>query len=277
MGLMPLGQMLRTPPRPSPITLTKDVTYATIRSAAQKIDLYAPATAQRLTVLHVHGGAWSSVTATKDLEAEHIYPRMLAHFGGALVAEMEYPLIPVLSGNVDTTYRQQMIDAVIAAIAWLRANAATYNGSTSRIVAWGESAGGHLVLMAAAQTAGLGTGPNMVVAISAATRLDKTPNDSVVQNYLGIAIDNSTGAGQVTAQGLSPYNQWTVPNVPVYLLCDINSPLGEISETRDMATKIGTVGGVVTKVETNYGIHADFNTQPELLAAYRACQVALAA
>lgn len=279
MGLIPLKQILRTGPRPAIPTSTLNVTYATIRSTAQKLDIYAPASPQKLTIVHVHGGGWTSDTScnqyvggTKDSAGNKGLVRRLVEYGGALVLDIDYPLVPVCTGNLDTDYRQQQIDAILAAIAWARVNSTTYNGSNSHIVIWGESAGGHLVLLAAAQAAiaGGSGSPDMVVAVSGFSRLDQFGNDSTIKNLLGINADPSTGAGQTTAQTYSSYNQW-VATVPVYLLHDNTDPAVPVAQTNDINTKIGQTGGTVTKVLTSYGIHADFTSKPEWLAAYRAC------
>lgn len=275
-ALKSMRMLTRSNIGPAAVTITYDVTYGTFVGSPYKVDLYAPASPARLTIAHFHGGWFNATTTVKETPGNKAMVRRLVHYGTALVADFEIPYVPFVSGNTDTAYRQAIIDASLAAITWLRANAATYNGSTTKIAAWGESTGGSVALMAAAKGVAGGSRPDYVMSHSGVTRLDQFGNDSRVKNYLGISTDPSTGAGQVTAQAFSTYDQWPAgPVCPVYLIHDTGDPGIAIAQARDMATRITAQGGTVTKVELSKGIHADFCGEPEYLTAFRACQVAM--
>jgi acetyl esterase/lipase len=132
-----------TPPPSSPdapapsVRSWTNVAYAS-QSSAQQLDLYLPPTGAGPfpVVLWVHGGGWQGGSRTLSANA---FQRRL-HERGIAVAAVGYRL----SG--EAIWPAQIHD-LKAAVRWLRANATAHALDTSRIGAWGSSAGGHLVAM----------------------------------------------------------------------------------------------------------------------------------
>src|SRR3954451_6340601 len=84
------------------------------------------------TVLDLHGGAWNR----KDRLAEEPMDRALAA-SGLLVVAIDMTLAP------EAPYPACVQDANFA-VRWLKANAATWNGETSKIGIYASSSGGHV-------------------------------------------------------------------------------------------------------------------------------------
>lgn len=83
-------------------------------------------------VLDLHGGAWNN----KNRSAEEPMDRALAATG-LLVVAVDLTLAP------EAPYPACVQDANFA-VRWLKANAATWNGDTSKIGVYGSSSGGHI-------------------------------------------------------------------------------------------------------------------------------------
>jgi acetyl esterase/lipase len=110
-----------------------------------ELDLYLPedaATSPVPVIVHVHGGGWRRGSRRVPL------PRLGAGFydglagQGFAVAAIDYRL----SGEARYP---AAVDDVRAAVGWVREHAAAYGMDPGRVFAWGDSAGGHLALMAA--------------------------------------------------------------------------------------------------------------------------------
>src|SRR5262249_8139263 len=84
------------------------------------------------TVLDLHGGAWNR----KDRFAEEPMDRALAQ-SGLLVVAIDMTVAP------EAPYPACVQDANYA-VRWLKANAAKWNGDTSKIGIYGSSSGGHV-------------------------------------------------------------------------------------------------------------------------------------
>ena len=84
------------------------------------------------TVLDLHGGAWNG----KNRLAEEPMDRALAA-SGLLIVAVDLTLAP------EAPYPACVQDANFA-VRWLKANAATWNGDTSKIGVYGSSSGGHV-------------------------------------------------------------------------------------------------------------------------------------
>jgi acetyl esterase/lipase len=115
----------------------KDVVYKSVANAALKLDLHpASGAGPHPLIVWVHGGGWQSGDKSQCLPT-----RLGFAARGYTVACVNYRL----SGAA--TFPAQIED-VRDAIAFLRANAARYRLDPRRFVAWGSSAGGHLVALA---------------------------------------------------------------------------------------------------------------------------------
>lgn len=157
-----------------------NVTYLTASNWEAKLDVYVPARpGPHPTVLHLHGGGW--VGGTK----EGVALRMLPYL------EMGFAV-------VNATYRLGRVALAPAAVEdcrcalqWIGRNAKDYGFDTSRIVATGYSAGGHLSL-----TTGM---------LTPAAGLDRqcpgdVPRVAAVVNWYGITdvVDLLDGANMKT-------------------------------------------------------------------------------
>src|SRR3990172_4835016 len=115
--------------------ISKSIPYGS--RAAQKLDVYSPETGSNYPVLiFVHGGGWDS--GNKELYAP---------VAQKLLPEGLVLVVPGYTLYQDATYRQQT-DDVAAAISWTLENIAQYGGDPKRIIAGGQSAGGHLTALA---------------------------------------------------------------------------------------------------------------------------------
>lgn len=132
-----------TSARPRPLY---NITYTTRDDQPQALDLYRPAAPAppggRPVVLAIHGGGWwrFSKSSYGPKAAAALVPE-----GFAVVAPnytLATPSTPSWPLNLD-----QMRDAV----RWVRAHAAEYDLDPTRVVAMGESAGGHLAAMLGAE------------------------------------------------------------------------------------------------------------------------------
>jgi acetyl esterase/lipase len=111
----------------------KDVTY----KGNQRLDLYAGVgSGPRPLIVWVHGGGWQSGDKSQCLPVRLGFPDH-----GYSVACVNYRLSAVAPFPAQ-------IEDVRDAIAFLRTNAGRYGVDPRRFVAWGSSAGGHLVSLA---------------------------------------------------------------------------------------------------------------------------------
>ena len=97
-------------------------------------------------IVHVHGGGWVwgwNKRVSVNFNDEHIFEQFAA--AGFAVARIDYQ--KAWEANAETMALQ-----VRAAIRWLRHYAADFDLDPGRIATFGESAGGHLVLLAAYST-----------------------------------------------------------------------------------------------------------------------------
>ncbi|HVW72169.1 MAG TPA: alpha/beta hydrolase [Rhizomicrobium sp.] len=110
------------------------------------LDIYTPKPSPTPLpfVVFVHGGGWDSGDSRHALAFADL-PRALAGLAaqGYVVASVNYRL------SQEAHFPAALQD-VKAAIRWLRGHAADYGGDSTRLAAWGMSAGGQLAAMAGA-------------------------------------------------------------------------------------------------------------------------------
>ncbi|MFG3342383.1 alpha/beta hydrolase fold domain-containing protein [Glycomyces sp. NPDC048151] len=114
-------------------------TYATVDGEALKVDVYLPEDAEDPvpTVVYVHGGGWSG--GSRDESAP--WQRWIADQGYA-VYSIDYRLAP-------PPRWQDAVGDVKCAIGWVRDHAAAHGADPASVNLVGDSAGGHLAMMAA--------------------------------------------------------------------------------------------------------------------------------
>jgi acetyl esterase/lipase len=108
-----------------------------------ELDLYLPqADGPTPVIVHVHGGGWRRGSRREPLPVlgPDFYDSLTAQ--GFAVAAIDYRL----SGEARFPAPAQDVQT---AIGWVREHAASYGLDADRVFGWGDSAGGHLVLLAA--------------------------------------------------------------------------------------------------------------------------------
>jgi acetyl esterase/lipase len=128
------------PPEPSlqpssGVLIYKDLAYVPGGHERQRLDLYVPADGEGPfpLIIWIHGGAWKSGSK------EGCVPLPWA-LKGYVVASINYRL------SQDAKFPAQIKDCK-AAVRWLRAHAKDYKIDRDHVIAWGDSAGGHLAAL----------------------------------------------------------------------------------------------------------------------------------
>jgi acetyl esterase/lipase len=162
----------------APVRRVPDVVYCSVPGYRPlELDLYLPREDGPVPVIvHVHGGGWRRGSRRHPLPVlgADFYDRLAAQ--GFAVAAIDYRL----SGEARFP---APLDDVRTAIGWVGEHAAGYGLDTGRVYLWGDSAGGHLALLAAltgatAPGSGVpGSGVRGVVAWFPVTDLAGLPSD----------------------------------------------------------------------------------------------------
>jgi acetyl esterase/lipase len=132
---------------PSGVTVHHGVEFAVVEGFRPLLlDLYVPAarSAFGAAIVYLHGGGWAVGSRGRFGRAFASWsptPLDLLAQAGFVVATVDYRL----SG--EARFPAQLHD-VKAAIRWLRGNATHLGVDTTKVIAWGESAGGHLAMLA---------------------------------------------------------------------------------------------------------------------------------
>jgi len=128
----------------SPVRRVPDLVYGEVPGYRPlELDLYLPeADGPAPVIVHVHGGGWRRGSRRHPLPAlgADFYDRLAAQ--GFAVAAIDYRL----SGEARFP---APLDDVRAAIGWAGDHGASYGLDAGRVFGWGDSAGGHLALLAA--------------------------------------------------------------------------------------------------------------------------------
>ena len=134
--------VFKLPQSPDPI-FNRNISFHTIAGTSRELlcDIWQPPNNIRhsgLAFIYLHGSAWTALD--KDF-GTRIFFRHLAS-QGHVTMDVAYRLFP------ETDFMGMVHDAKHA-IAWMKANAATYGIDPERIVIGGGSAGAHIALLAA--------------------------------------------------------------------------------------------------------------------------------
>lgn len=108
------------------------------------LDIYTPPnkfTGTRPCLIMVHGGGWTSGDKRNYTAMAFTYTQL-----GYVVATVTYRLAPA------AVWPQQVGDLQLA-VRYIRNNAATYNINPNKLIGFGDSAGGHLILHCGALSA----------------------------------------------------------------------------------------------------------------------------
>lgn len=116
----------------------RDITYSTTDGVESRLDVYRSAASGPAPVLvYFHGGAWTTGER----------PRSAGSFGSFL--KMGFSVVSVGYRLAGVARAPAAVQDARCAMVWVKANAARYGFDTTRIVAYGTSAGGQLALMTA--------------------------------------------------------------------------------------------------------------------------------
>ena len=130
------NQPPRSFPVPPGVEALRDLEYGRAGDRPLRLDLYLPEKGQRPLplIVWIHGGAW--MAGSKNSPS----PALTFTREGYAVAQVGYRL------SQDAKFPAQIYDCK-GAVRWLRANAEKYHLDANKFVAWGASAGGHLVAL----------------------------------------------------------------------------------------------------------------------------------
>jgi alpha-L-fucosidase 2 len=184
------------------VTLQEDVVFGRVHGAALLADIAFPESKQPLpAIISVHGGRW---VGGHKRDASTIKVAQWAEFG-FFAMSIDYRL----KGCTPAPACYQDLQC---AIRFVHANAEKYNVDTKRIFLIGQSAGGHMVSLAAT----LGDGP-----YPRTGGWEKASNDVVAAISVAAAYDlNSLDWGAL----------WTPPDVPAAEARDQASPNKHITK-----------------------------------------------
>lgn len=120
------------PPFSPQMRLYKDIAYLPNGHERQKLDLYVPENSGGLMplIVWIHGGGWMG-------GSKNHCPPLPWTRKGYVLASIDYRL------SQDAKFPAQIEDCK-AAVRWLRIHSDKYSIDPDRMVAWGDSAGGHL-------------------------------------------------------------------------------------------------------------------------------------
>lgn len=144
-----------------------NTTYITENGVELKLDLYTrrDLTTPQPTLVFFHGGFW--VAGSKDIQLTALLPWLEKGWNVVNVGYRLGGVAPAPAAAVDA----------FCALRWIGANAAMYNIDTTRLVASGQSAGGHLALtLGLLNEAGL----------DATCPAGETPRVAAVINWFGV-------------------------------------------------------------------------------------------
>lgn len=118
------------------VRVAPNVTYLTAGGREMKLDVYTPSgrRAPVPTVVFFHGGGW--IRGEKEGPVLHVFPYL--EMGWAVV-NVQYRVAPIALAPA-------AVEDARCALRWVHRNAGEYGFDTTRVVATGHSAGGHLAL-----------------------------------------------------------------------------------------------------------------------------------
>jgi len=125
----------------------RDVTYSTSGRQPLRLDIYPPTAARKRQaplILYIHGGGWVIGSKFSSVRSVPGLRRLIGKLRrrGYLFVALDYRMILTHAWPAP-------LQDIVAALAYLRANAALYNLDPSRVGLLGDSAGGHLAALVA--------------------------------------------------------------------------------------------------------------------------------
>jgi len=125
---------------PAPKTTVQYLAIPGVPADATSVDVYAPANpCDAPVVMWVHGGGYHN----GDKANQIVNKKNLFTGRGEILVSVNYRL--TVAGDPTSAHYPDHYTDVAAAVAWVRANIATFGGDPSRIALLGHSAGGDIV------------------------------------------------------------------------------------------------------------------------------------
>ena len=217
------------------------------------LDIYQPNAAKaRPAIVFLHGGGWSAGDARHSHSFSDL-PAALAALAakGFVVASVNYRL----SGQA---HFPAPLQDVKSALRWLRGHADDYGLDATRIMVWGEDAGGHLAALAAT-SCGVNAFEPAAASTNSATRLPSdcadgaiiwsgfadlaaitdAPTQAALAAMLGCAGTDCAPGVMTAASPISHINNMTPPFLIQHGETDGIAPT---SQARDLADRLKAAG-----------------------------------
>ena len=243
-----------TAPVADRVAIERDVVFGTGGGRELRCDIYRPpaGTTNGIGVLLVHGGGWQNGDRTQ-LQG---YGILLGRKGFLCVAS-EYRL------TGESLWPAQIED-VKAAIRWMRANARELGIDADKLIISGNSAGGHLSLVAAG-TANMpafeGTGGNDGVSTAVAATIAFYPPTSLDRkSWGGLPVLFGEGAPIDTLRSASPLTYAAAGHPPALIIhgnADEIVPAREATEMYDALHAAGVAVELHMYANQPHGFDAD--------------------
>lgn len=258
----------------SGVLVHNGVEFATVEGFRPLLlDLYLPAASEPCpAIVYLHGGGWAVGTRRRFGRAFASWsPTPLDRLAqaGFAVATVDYRL----SG--EARFPAQL-DDVKAAIRWLRGNSSRLGVDATRLITWGESAGGHLATLAGL-TGGrpeldgligehLGEssavsgvidwyGPMNLLSLGSqhAPDSDKRPDDSDSWESTMVGVPLQTDPARTLAASPISYVHGDAP--PVQIHHGINDTLVPFAQSVEFAEALRAAGGTVELIPVESSDH----------------------
>lgn len=232
--------------------LRKDIEFVRRDGTALKLDAWIPdeGTGPFPAVIIVHGGGWEA--GDKNTFVPPLFePLQQGRFAWFSI---DYRLAP-------RHRHPAALDDVYAAIRWLKKHAATYKVDPRKIALMGESAGGHLVALAAAKPA-RGTRVQAVVCFYGVTDIESRsrkmgePGKNIRQ-YLGVdGLDAADVAKMREASAINYVSRRTPPFLFIHGTRDAAVPYEQSPMMCEKMKAQGASCEVFTVTDAPHGIGA---------------------
>jgi len=247
---------IMTAPVQDRVTTREGVIFGTGGGRELRCDIYEPPPAVKngIGVLLVHGGGWSQGDRTQ-LKG---YGGLLGRRGYTCVAS-EYRL------TGEALWPAQVED-VKCAIRYMRANAAELGIDPDRIAVSGNSAGGHLSLLAGAAMASSfeGEGGNEGVSSDVSAVISFYPPTGLDRwEWGGMSTLFGKGAGVETMKAASPLEYATAAFPPVLLIHGNQDEVVPVGEATRMYEALVAAGGTA-EIHVFAGQPHGFDADPKL-------------
>ena len=218
----------------------RNILYVPNGSARQNLDVYVPVTSKvpLPLIVWIHGGGWTSGSKEKCAALDWANR-------GYVVASINYRL------SRRAKFPAQIEDCK-AAVCWLRRHAERYRIDPARVVAWGESAGGHLASLMG--TAGYvpeweegdeGGSSRVQAVIDWYGRADLTPvstDPALANSASALLLGGSGEAVTELAQEASPILHVSKDDPPFLIMHGDRDNIVPLNQSERFANALRTVG-----------------------------------